>query len=430
MTKLPADIEVFESLDSSFRETVYRLPRRPPEAVKLIFRGSIIAAASLAVMPFIFSIFFAVVGPRDKPEIYLTIILLPIVFFGTFLFPLATVILLGGLTYGRGRVEIRCGSEHLKARSGWGLLRWTRRLPLAGLTGFRVVEGILHPNSQQAQGSKVPQPGMEKFGALMADYQTGKSQLVCAGYANEWLVSLAEVLTERCEPGCGKAEPLRPVTIGSPDPNIIAERSEQPSTSNARLRVEGDTLIIDHPARGFWRGVPGFLKMFGLFWNGFMVMWTCVFMPALFAGEVQWNDGPEKTSIWFGLLFCTPFYLIGFGFLAYFYAASIYAARWSIRPDELELWERKLLGERTKMWLRSELSSIRVVTRQNNDEDKTWSTFLQISTNHDRTDELFSDRDKSELEWLATTLRKALGLPGADYGTTISSSSTQGSPSQ
>jgi hypothetical protein len=406
MTVLPNDIQVFESFASAFRETHYLLPVRTHEAVKQFFLVALIGSIGLAVIPFVFSIFFAIVGSEVEFEFWLIMVLMPIGFFGAFLYPLALALLLYGAFCRWGRTEIICTPDRISVRDRLGLLRWTRRLPVAGLKGFHVQSGTLKfgANNRTSPGEEI-----RSVGVLSADYTTGKNKAICSGYASGWLASLAQELTRRLGIVDAEGQPLV-VTQTSTDPTVIQRRTEQPTTSDARVQVQGDTLVIEHPAKGFWRGVPGFFKLFGLFWNGFMVIWTLVFIPALLAGEVKWNDGPEKTSIWFGLLFCVPFYLVGFGFLVYFYAASIYAARWTIRADDLELWERSLFGERTQSWPRSELSSIQVITRQNNDEDKTWTTFLQIATTTDESTEHFSHRDKAELEWLATTLSKALGL--------------------
>src|SRR5688500_10150126 len=108
MTKLPPEIEIHESLSGAYRETHYRLPPRPLEVVKQGFRAAMVGAVALFFVPFIFSIFFAVVVPRDKMEFWWTAVLMPIFFFGLFLYPIAIIVLIGGFVHRWGRTEIHC----------------------------------------------------------------------------------------------------------------------------------------------------------------------------------------------------------------------------------------------------------------------------------------------------------------------------------
>lgn len=402
MTKLPADIEVLEPIAGAFRETHFRLPARTHESVRRNFRHAVYGSIALASIPCVFSIVVAVQHEDGW--------LMPILFFGSFLFPLAGIILLAAILQRWTRREIICTPGRLTLRSRFGPFRWTRRLPLAQLKGFRVQTGTLRVEGITGSTPFDPQAKIRNVGSLFADYERGHARMICSGYDPGWLKTLAEELTDRCAAILGKAGPLLPVTSTNEDPAIIERRSAQPSNSDARLQSSGDTFVITHPPRGWRYALPRpFIASF-LGWNGVLIYYTV----ALCAGQVGWANNPGKVPIWLGLLLGSPFYVISICCLATWYAYAHYTARWEISGQELRFWHRQLFGAGTEVWQRKDLQAIRVVSTKADSDQDTWSTRLQITATGKPLKELMRDRDKSELEWLATVLSKEFGL--AEYG--------------
>ncbi len=407
MSNLPPDIEVQEPLTGAFRETHYRLPRRTLRGAKIAAGIGFALAIGCVIIPFVFAGFFAIVVPKDNAEFRQVAILMPIVLFGSFLFPFAIYALICTAFNYYGHLEIRCLRERILVTQRCGSLWWTSRFPLAGLKGFRVKWGT----TTDEQGKPVA-PALYDLGTLVADYDGGRSRTFCWGYAPDWLEQFAADLTNRCAALSESKSGLTPVSRDNIDPTAIGPRSEQPSTSTARVTTNGDRLIIDIQRRGWWRCVPWGFKFFCVFWNGFNCLFFGMFFPALFAGEVLWNDGPEKTSVLLGVLFSFPFLLVGWGMIAYWWAAAKYSARLEVVGDQLLVEETFSLSKFAGAWHSPDLRAVRVVSRASKGEDSVnWTTLLQIEPVQGPVHEMLSSREKSELEWLATTLSKALGLP-------------------
>lgn len=81
----------------------------------------------------------------------------------------------------------------------------------------------------------------------------------------------------------------------------------------------------------------------------------------------------------------------------------------------LTVRSRLLLGTRCRSWLPEELADIRVVSElANSDGDRRWTQFIEIQPLDPRARRpyrLLHWREKAELEWIATTLRRVLALP-------------------
>ena len=93
-----------------------------------------------AAWPFLISAFFywQMNSFDDQPQPFEWSHLLPLVFFGTFLFPLAAFLCFRGLLSLFGRSEIVITGRHLSVVRRWGLLRSRRRCRMSRLEGFRV----------------------------------------------------------------------------------------------------------------------------------------------------------------------------------------------------------------------------------------------------------------------------------------------------
>lgn len=402
MNTLPADIEVLEPLAGAVRETRYRLPPSTQAAVKRLFQRSLASTLCVLILPALFiGVSTAAIANDDPKQLWIVGVVTGLVFV-IFVLPVAAYFFRACWRCW-GRQEILCSPGKLSTRSQFGLFWRTRRFLLPdfqGFQGFRVQVGSLQVDTLFGPSPFEEHSQDRDVGTLFADYDRGQTRLICSGYEPDWLTSLAQELTRRCE--------LAPqITLSSEDPEIIEPRQQQPSTSDAQVRQAGDTLIIEHPPRGWRRAVPlPGLVMIGV-WNSF----ACFYSATLFAGQVHWEGSDTVVPIWLGLLLGSPFYAIGIGGLAVWYAHARYAARWEVNSKELRFWDRMFFGEATAIWPRSELQSIRVVSRHTDYDKVAWITTLQIAAADRPVKEFFRGREKSELEWLATTLNKALGLP-------------------
>jgi hypothetical protein len=389
------DLEVNQEFIGPHRKTTLRLPVRSHPGVAR--RAFVILIASLVLfsIPCGFGIFFWWGMHRADPTFRLFSALMAVSFFGLFLFPVALLALLYSSYLWRGRTEIVCEPDQLRVVHRLGPAWWSSRLPLAHLNGFRVIV------DQEADFESA-------LGILCADYTSKGTRILCSGYPLAFLQRLADELACRSQETSRQKLALVPTTHDNPDPRQIGPRTDQPSDSNAVVRISNRCMTIDLPSPGAWRCIPRFLIFFCITWNLFVLAFFGFFIPALFAGKVMWNDGPEKTSIWFGLLFSLPFFGVGAGMLAYWRYNAIRSASLALTDREMTFRERRLFGEMSCAWKLGDIRSVQAVCREHTSEDSvSWSNSLQINS----TDGLFeclSWRKKSELEWLATTISQAL----------------------
>lgn len=410
MNTLPADVEVLEPVAGAFREQRFRLPA-PTHAV--LWEGYWLAvglAIVLFLVPFtaagvlvVLSYFNAEVKPTDFMD--------PIVMIGCFMLPLAAAILLNALVHRWSYYEISVTADRLQVRTRIGPFFRTRHLRLAGLKGLRVQIGTLQHLTMRGVEPLDPRSRFRNVGTLFADFELSPQQLIVSGYDPDWLLSIASELTRVIETNHPGAARLMPVTLTHDDPRVILDRAEQPSSSNARVLQTVDRLVIEMPPHGWWRSFPWQFQYFCYFCLAMLLVWTVLLVRGelLVASEDGGNLGPLPLLI--GLLITSPCYAIIGCLLALWYSTSRSSARWEITPQQLCLWQRTIWGEYCAFWNRSELQAIRVVSKlhQQSDRDDIFYNCLEITSANQPPREFFRERDKSELEWLATVLRKGLG---------------------
>lgn len=412
MTTLPADIEVLEPAAGAFRERRFRLPVRTHEAVRQNYRDAIIGASALFLVPIAFGLFLTVGSYFTAGEEFV-VAGFAVAFFGSFLIPLGGILLLAAIIHRWSRCELIVSANRLVVRSWLGPFFRTRRVRLAGLKGLRVQIGRLQVLAIRGSVPFDPKSMLCNVGTLYADFEKSPQLMICSGYEGDWLLSLAQELTRALEANQG-AGSLWPVTLTHEDPHILIERTEQPSTSDARVQNTADRLVIEHPARGWRRAGPFWFVACYLFATGLLVVWTIALVNGKLLIRESGDDGQLfPFPLWLGLLVAAPCYAIAICVAGAWIGAARNCARWEITPQQLCLWQRTLWGESVAIWSRAELQSIRAISQKVGDQyDYNRYVCLQVTSTTQPPREFFRERDKSELEWLATVLSKGVGLPG------------------
>lgn len=420
MSALPAAITVFEFPGG---EIHYRLPRRPSSLVRFGGLGGMAVGAFVASWPVLCIAFLLTAGPVSKGPMQRFLVLGPLLVFGPICFPLGGFLLFKGLFALAGHTEIVVRNARLYAIDRCGPLRWTRRRALDQLRGFRL------ENPPSTAGGEQP---TEDWPSLKADLTNGKAFTVCYGYPRDWLLSLAGDLAARCWNITTVFATTRPAPISvaeiCEDPAMVQDRACQPTSSTAILEQRPHGFMITIPPLGLRRGNNGFLLGWCLLWNAIALPFAAFFLPAAFRGEVTWEGTNEKISPLIACLMITPFLLIGIGSALGVSYRGRHRASIAVAGSTLKIEETTLFGNRQRDWTARDLADIRVVTESSNNDGAgiRWTNNLNILTKEGDPYRLFSYRDKTELEWIATLLRQALlphrecsGAPASRPGRTV-----------
>ncbi len=316
---------------------------------------------------------------------------LPNLIFGLFplIFVFAGMLPLGiglAILFGRSRVEWRDGQ--LVATEFVGPFRWTRRLPRQLIRRLEVSQATSSSGTQPAK----PMP---RFSGLAVEFADGTKKIVALGYPVEWMRACADDLK-----GYVSTTSSVPVEIIE----TIGQRSEerevlqQPASSRVLVERSPGYLRCTIPPAGLWRGSKGLFFM-GLFWCGFMVLFSAVMLK-----------GGMKTSGWgvVGLLaFISLFWAIGIAILTAAVNMGKRTATFTVSGRHLSIVSRNLFGAKQWELSQTEIAALRADASGMEVNDKPVLE-LQIHPATGKKIGLLAGRDEEELRWLATELRHAL----------------------
>lgn len=409
MTHLPAGIEVVEFHEGPRRLRRYRLPRQNLPGLGCMIGVGLLALALtggfLCFLAFA-GLEFAQGDLRDFPLAFLV----PLCFIALVGFPFALFMLLRRLFVHLAIVEISVSGERLLIVHRWGIARWTRRLPLQGLRGFRVTtDRPVNPRDPRSvrQASQVA--------TLLADYREGRARSLCWGYPADFLEQLGKLLMDELSREPGSESSLLPVTSDNEFTDQVSSRGNQPSNSTAVVRSQDDQLIVDLSRASIWRCInPAVLSVLCI-WNGLLAFVAGVQLISaisVFAGNPPVGDPGDESTVWQRAMFSIPFYAIGAGSLIYWFAMSRRWSRIVVSPEQLQVSEQKLWQTKTTSWPVDQIADVRAWSQVHEGEETlTWSHGLAIEPREGIPFKFLDWRPKSEVEWLATLLRRALHLP-------------------
>jgi hypothetical protein len=404
---LPPEIKIEQLLPVGCR---YILPRR--ELGTWRWSGLIPILFGLGGLAFAVNWFAAAgAGLQQGPAFFQVIsALLGIpVFFAMGCVPLAIGL---GILFGHSEVEVSSG--RLCTIERVGMLRWRRARPIDEVQRF-VVGNV---KNVREGASQVP-ASLRDLSCIRIEWVQKKLWLAAPGYPRAWVIAMADALAEQCHlatapesllvdaPAAARIE----VIEDSLEPGTT-ERLTQPSTSKIVLEETADGLTFNVPPAGLMKGSAG-LFFFALIWLGFMVFFTGgVFFAA---------NGPQlqKDGIWVMLgifAFISLFWAVGIGMMVA--AVNMGGRRAGIVVDgeRLMVLKTSIFGSKTEEWQRDALRAIRVGPSGMESNDVPVLE-LQIHPKSGKKFGLLSGRDTDELEWMATHLRRSLGMPQrADNG--------------
>jgi hypothetical protein len=199
---------------------------------------------------------------------------------------------------------------------------------------------------------------------------------------------------------------LGPISVGAaaaPAPVLTAyefrECSDQPEGSRVQVAQDAAGVTLTVPAAGIWRGSKGLL-VFGLIWT---ILISAIGLIAV--GFMQ-QSGQYRTGMLAGLGF---FELIGLLVMAGAIQMGRRRAVLAVVGDRLLLLQTGPFRRTRREWARSQLTDVRTGPSGLSMGGEPVLE-LQVRARGDKKCGLLSGRDEEELRWLATILRRAMGL--------------------
>ena len=385
--------------DQGMDDVRCRVPRRSHGLATTPGWLMILAGGFIASWPLLGILFFGVMGATEDPDMFAFAVFGPLVCFGPFCFTSGGFFLLRGLFLVAGRDEIVIRRGRLTAMSRWGPFRSRRRCSLEDLVGFRVESHLAGAYSETA--------GMQGLASLVAERLSGSPVHLLRGYPKPLIDELVVGLNQHCgrfaaREGIPWRESLQTDEV-SLNPEKIDERPAQPRNSKATLEQWPDGLLIELPHRGWWRPGSRFVTIWCFGWNGMTLLSTAAFVPALLAGKVEGEP-------WVAWILMPIFWIVGIVAFVVLFRKARRSGRIVLAGKSLSFEETDPFGSTTLQWNTEEIECITVGAKKYETEDSiTWKNFITVCpTEKER--QWFNNREKPELEWLATVLRQALGL--------------------
>jgi hypothetical protein len=404
-------LAVIESFDC----VTYQLPRQSSWLMRIV--GMVLVLFSLlpigmgtAFEAFAVRFVFIVAGQGNTTFLILASLLA--------LFPLLFVaiglaMLFLGLYMIVGRDEVVLTPSLLRIVMVVGPLRWSKKIRRERIHGLTVVEVT---SSSDTFGKAAFGGGTH---SLRVEYDRGRAKNLLQPYPHKLIRKLADDLATRSKNmpldslDIQQVQPQVLVTEESDVPTEIRDRNQQPTTSSAILEQTIDGIRIELPAKGYWRGSSISAKFFVFFWCTITSLMVTIFTALVWTGgKIEKGPGFPQSN-WFLVLFFTPFVLIGIGGILTLIHCGRKRTEFVVSKTGLAIerwaWFRTIRQE----WSRNELQSIHVgvETRHAGVEGSNATrqiNILSIEPKASKTVTLLAENEKSELEWIATTLRAKL----------------------
>ena len=404
---MPTSSLPFERIEE-FDRVTYRLPRQP--SALLFAVGVLIGLFSLFPIGMAATfVFFVLKVARETNGAFLIIALI-FGIFPLFIFTIGLAMLFLAMYLMFGRDEVVLDPKRLRAVMVVGPLRWSRGMRRERLRQVTVVRSEM-PGSPSTEASG------ETHG-LRAEDDRGRKKVLLRPYPYPLVRALADDLARR-----SGTMPLASLDIQDVPAKVLVgedsdvageihQRPEKPASSLAIVEPAGDGLRIILPAKGFWRGSSVFAKVFVVFWCTILSVMISAFTYTILSGGKIERKGGFPESNWFLVLFFTPFVLVGIGGILTLIHLGRRKAEFTVSAAVLivERWE--WFREQRDEWRREDIQSIRADATSHVDSEshqRRWVYSLRVNTTSGDDRSILANREKSELEWLATTLRATIG---------------------
>jgi hypothetical protein len=307
-----------------------------------------------------------------------------------------------GLLIAFGRCRIDWRNQRLSVLDYAGPIRWRRRFPKNPVRKFTVNVG-----GAEITNRPVTSGPLADLGALTAEFESGAKRVVVLGYPRDWLRDLAEDLSTRVGTSIS--------TVNAPPVEVVDARVNPPQFADVSKPVDTEVKIESHagglrieiPPAGLRKGSKS-LFSFGILWCSFMTLFTFMAIRS-----------PAKTHEVTPYIFIGIFWFVGLAMIGGAVNMARRRATLLIESGGLRLTQTGLVGTKQREWRRGDIAAVRA-DASGMEVNNRPVIELQIHPVTGRKAGFFAGRNTDELRWIATELRKALGVPakaGQDQST-------------
>lgn len=361
----------------------------------------------LVGMPTLFFLLLYLLGPKEMIEDP-GFAMAPLIFLGFMCFfplPVAIFILRWASLIAFGKTEIRIDHERLALVTKAGPFWKTCKCKLNELGGFRI------EFSQMLEANK----HLSERSSLVAVRKDGRALHLLRAYPDQIVNQLADQLPLKIEEITGlkpESERVGASSLGSEvqavGPTEVLSRLDKPIGSHLVVEDSGRELIIRIPKPGFLKKTSKAAK---LVIAGFMlaeVLILGILVPALIAGKV--NGDPAA-----GWVIVVVFTLLNLCIVLYNLSEGVRRGTLRVSERQLNLEEAGLFSRKRQSWEADAIKSVKVKIerheRVGQDGGVSYSSHLEVVPSGGEEEvEWFDNLEKSELEWMVTSIKDRLGL--------------------
>lgn len=361
----------------------------------------------LVGMPTLFFLLLYLLGPKEMIEDP-GFAMAPLIFLGFMCFfplPVAIFILRWASLIAFGKTEIRIDHERLALVTKAGPFWKTCKCKLNELGGFRI------EFSQMLEANK----HLSERSSLVAVRKDGRALHLLRAYPDQIVNQLADQLPLKIEEITGLKPASERVGAGSlgsevqaVGPTEVLSRLDKPIGSHLVVEDSGRELIIRIPKPGFLKKTSKAAK---LVIAGFMlaeVLILGILVPALIAGKV--NGDPAA-----GWVIVVVFTLLNLCIVLYNLSEGVRRGTLRVSERQLNLEEAGLFSRKRQSWEADAIKSVKVKIerheRVGQDGGVSYSSHLEVVPSGGEEEvEWFDNLEKSELEWMVTSIKDRLGL--------------------
>jgi len=298
-----------------------------------------------------------------------------------------------GLLIMFGQCRVRWRDGRLTVLDWAGPVWWRRRMPRSPLRKFLVT------GSPASPGQRIGTASRFRLAALLAQFETGTPRIVAAGYPREWLEALAQDLSARMGSMQGASPQVEVFTALTTSPRAEDRPAEKPAGSQVSIQHGSASIVVEVPPLGLHKGSMGLFFM-GCVW--------CLFM-AIITAVMLFSDQAAKANDLELLLFLAGFWVVGLGLLVVAVYLGKRRATLTAGKSGLTVVQAWPFGVKRREFRRADIETVRMGFSNVRVNNRPLAE-LQIHRVGAKKVGFFVGREPDELRWMASELRKALGI--------------------